>query len=89
MELQLLVENLEPVQDDWKSLGHYLKVKLDVINEIEVESSNEKLCQEKVLKYWLIQNPSGSWDDVITALNKLGRTELAKKLGNKYATEGL
>ena len=86
MDLHLLVQHLEPVQDDWFSLGLYLSVELDMIHEIEAESSDVKVCQEKLLKFWIIQNPSGSWEDIITALNKLGKTELEKNLREKFTT---
>ena len=89
MDLCLLTEHLDPVKNDWKTLGLYLSIELIAIQEIEKKSPDDvKLCQDKLLEYWTIHNPSASWDDVITALKKLNRNDLADKITSKFTAHG-
>lgn len=48
-----LIEDLQPLAADWKSLGTQLKIKRTQLRNIEGENSRVANCFENVIEDWL------------------------------------
>lgn len=85
--VHLLLEELKEV-DDWYSLGFELTVPVSKLKEIEASCSGVYTRRRKieVLQYWIDSTPTASWEDVISALEKLDHHTLAGQLRSKYVT---
>ena len=82
--LQQLVEELQSIRATWKLFGLFLGIPDDDLEAIDVDKRNveDKLC---ALCYkWLQMKPRGTWNDIVKALKKIQRLELAERLEKKY-----
>ena len=82
--LQQLVEKLQSIRATWKLFGLFLGIPDDDLEAIDVDKKNveDKLY---VLCYkWLQMKPRGTWNDIVKALKKIQRLELAERLEKKY-----
>ena len=82
-----LVEKLEPVSAQWDRLGIFLGFKLNDLDEIRRDKQDTNLSLVAMCNKWLERNPSGSWKDIVTALQKIKRLDLADELQKKYIKE--
>ena len=82
--LQQLVEELQSIRATWKLFGLHLGIPNDDLEAIDVDKTNvgDKLY---VLCYkWLQMKPRGTWNDIVKALKKIERLDLAESLEKKY-----
>ena len=72
--------------NDWYSLGVALLVPVSKIKEIKALSTQKGTARWRIdlLQYWLDSTPTASWNDIITALEKIGHRSLSTKLRFKY-----
>ena len=82
-----LVEKLEPVSAQWDRLGIFLGFKQNDLDEIRRDKQDTNLSLIAMCNKWLERNPSGSWKDIVTALQKIKRLDLADELQKKYIKE--
>ena len=77
-DLDVLVEELSPVNSKWKEIGRELYVGVD-----GVKASHPSDVLREVLRRWLtgIARP---WHDVLRALRRVGEEHLASELKVKY-----
>ena len=60
------------VAPQWRQLGKLLKVADHLMNIIEHDHPNDcETCCSKMMTEWLDNNPTASWEDVITAVDNL------------------
>ena len=79
-----LYEELKPVAANWEQFGRYLgfipdDLKVIAKDEPGVDQSFSAICDE-----WLKRNPSGTWEDIMKALEKMERLDLKIKLQKKF-----
>ena len=83
--LKELLEELSKVEK-WFMLGIFLDVPVDQLEKIESSHQQRDLerCMIDMLKYWLNNNVSASWKDVIRALERINQLVLAATVKQKY-----
>ena len=81
-----VVDELKEVSDDWRQLGSYL-VSQHILKEIEIQEDSPMKCLELLNIKWRELYPDGNWTDITTALEKMGKYELADHLKRKYLIE--
>ena len=82
--LQQLVDELQPIQATWKQFGLFLGISND---ELEAINQDEKKVGDKLyaLCYkWPQMKPHSTWKDIVKALKKIKRLDLAENLEEKY-----
>ena len=82
--LPQLVEELQSIRATWRLFGLFLGIPDDDLEAIDVDKRNvgDKLY---VLCYkWLQMKPRGTWNDIVKALKKIERLDLAERLEKKY-----
>ena len=82
--LQQLVEELQSIRATWKLFGLTLGVPNE---ELEAINADEKKVADKlyaVCYKWLQIKPRGIWEDVVKALKKIKRLDVAERLEEKY-----
>ena len=82
-----LVEELEPVSAKWDQLGIFLGFTQNDLDEIRRDKQDTIPSLYAMCNKWLERNPSGSWKDIVTALQKIKRLDLADELKKKYIKE--
>ena len=83
--LQQLLKELKTV-DNWFIFGVYLGVPHSQLKKIKLSYHSEEieLCKVDLLQYWLDNNVSASWKDVIRALEQTDQLVLAATVKQKY-----
>ena len=82
--LQRLLEELRNV-DNWFLLGIFLSVPVKQLQKIESLHRGEvERCKIDMLQYWLDNNVTPSWKDVVRALEKTNQLVLAETVKHKY-----
>lgn len=67
--------------DKWKDLGEILSVTEDILDEIFTIYESQKDCLREMLKYYLMRSDLvHDWEEIITALRKLGEGALANQI---------
>ena len=82
--LQQLVDELQSISTKWKKFGIFLGVPND---ELEVIDEDKRNVEDKLLALcckWPQIKPRGTWEDIVKALKKIKRLDLAEKLEEKY-----
>ena len=82
--LQQLVYELRSISTKWKTFGIFLGVPID---ELEVIDEDKRNIEDKLLALcckWPQIKPRGTWEDVVKALKKIKRLDLAERLEEKY-----
>ena len=82
--LPQLVEDLQAISTKWKLFGLYLGIPND---ELEVIDEDKRNVGDKLLALcckWPQIKPRGTWEDIVKALKKIKRLDLAEKLEEKY-----
>ena len=83
--LKELLKELSKVEK-WFMLGIFLDVPVDQLEKIESSHQQRDLerCMIDMLKYWLNNNVSASWKDVVRALEQIDQLVLAATVKQKY-----
>ncbi len=79
-KLSHLLEYLDPIKSRWNTFGTHLEID---DNDLEAIGKDKYDCDEKlreVCRKWLQINPEGMWEDVIEALEKMGRQDVIKHI---------
>lgn len=87
--LKKLHQFRDDIGDDWFDLGVQL-LNEDDVGKLKILKkdypSNASRCCSEMFQLWLERCPSPKWEDLITALNSIGRKSLAKKIKNKFSS---
>ena len=86
--LQQLVEELQSIRTRWKLFGLFLGIPKDDLEAIDVDKKNVKDKLYVLCYKWLQMKPRGTWNDIVKALKKIERLDLAERLGKKYTSSG-
>ena len=81
-----LIQELQPVTA-WPELGYLLGIDKSTIEDIKKENADNGQSKIKLMKYWAVKYPNGTMRDIIRAVEKVGNTDLAARLKNKYRGE--
>ena len=85
--LQRLLEELKDV-DNWFVFGIFLGVPEKQLQKIESTHRGEiawiERCKIDMLQYWLDNNVTASWKDVVQALKQTDQLVLAETVKQKY-----
>ena len=83
--LQQLLKELKTI-DNWFVFGVYLSVPYSQLQKINLSHHSEEieLCKVDLLQYWLNNNVSASWKDVVRALEQIDQLVLAATVKQKY-----
>ena len=80
-----LVVELKPV--NWHELGIQLEVPLDRLDKIDEDHQSSERKLSEVLRYWLLNDRSPSWDKICEALQRIGGFgRLVQELRMKYCS---
>ena len=80
-----LVVELKPV--NWHELGIQLEVPLDRLDKIDEDHQSSERKLSEVLRYWLLNDRSPSWDKICEALQRIGGFgRLVRELRMKYCS---
>ena len=71
---------------DWYTFGVYLKMKIEVLKDIERKYSSEglKRCKIELFGLWMKKYPNHSWTEISTALEKCDENEIAQQIRERY-----
>ena len=82
--LQRLLEELKDV-DNWFVLGIFLGVPVKQLQKIESSHRGDlERCKIDMLQYWLDNNVTPSWKDVVRALEQTNQIVLAETVKHRY-----
>ena len=79
-----LYEELHHVRAEWEQFGIWLRLAPGDLAVITREKSGVDQSFAAVCDEWLKRNPSGTWEDIIIALEKMKRFNLKTELEKKY-----
>ena len=82
----IVVDELKEIADDWRELGSYL-MSPHIVKEIELQEDSPVKSLESLIIKWRELYPDSNWTDITTALENMGKYELAKHLQRKYLSE--
>ena len=77
-------EELNPVAANWEQFGRYLGFKPDDLKVIDKDETGVDQSFAAICDKWLKRNPSGTWEDITKALEKMERFDLKIKLQKKF-----
>ena len=75
---------LRPVSADWYTLGIQLNYDASTLNIIESNHRKVEHCLRDLLSKWLQKYPSKGWRDIIGALRKMDRNDVADEVERQY-----
>lgn len=77
---------LRDVKAEWQSLGQHLGISFVSLNMIKVRFFNApEECMKNMLRtQWLDKHPNKGWINIINALKKIGRSDVANQVTAKY-----
>ena len=83
--LRQLLNALQPVSADWHMLGIQLDCDADTLNVIR-ENNPHKVehCMRDLLNKWRQKCPKQTWSDIISALRKMDRNDIADETERQY-----
>ena len=82
--LKQLFDELQHVRAKWRLLGLYLDVPNDELDAIDEDKQNLDDKLYALCCIWPHIKPQGTWKDVVKALKKIKRIDLAERLEEKY-----
>ena len=82
--LKQLVEELQPIRAKWQTFGLFLGISNDDLEAIEADKKNVEDKLYALCCQWSQLKPRGTWKDVVKALKKIKRLDIAKRLKEKY-----
>ena len=85
LTLKVAINALHSLCDKWYKIGVQLEVPISNLNNI-ARNSLDSLCN--TLDYWMRNNPSPSWSELVDALGtpSVGEKRLAKEIKEKYCS---
>ena len=83
--LSQLFNALQPVSADWYTLGIQLDYDASTLDVIR-EDNHHKVehCMEDLLSSWQQKYPNKGWRDIIGALRKMNRNDIANEIEKQY-----
>ena len=69
---------------DWKKLGINLGLPKDELHKIQHDNKWDFQRKVQMLDLWLQRTPNATWEDVVIALQKMGKTTVAESICHKY-----
>ena len=84
--LQQLMEELRPIGLKWRLFGLFLGVPNVSLEEINFDRDNIRIVDKlfALCNIWLNSTPDVTWKDVVKALKKIERLDIAQKVEMKY-----
>ena len=76
---------LKDVSAEWETLGFLLGLSQDRLDVIKRDNDCVDRRYRRMLEDWYNENLNSSWDNIILALNQMGRKRLANSITEKYA----
>ena len=70
--------------DETKALLIYLGVKLKDVDDITAGENDVRMRKVRCFHKWLDMDPDASWENVVSALNKIGKKTLAVEIENTH-----
>ena len=84
-QLCQLLEALKPLAADWYTLGIQLGYDADTLNAIRKNNSCQvESCICDLLSKWQQKYPDKGWCDIVSALRKMDRNDVAIKVERQY-----
>ena len=83
VKLELVIDELKEIADDWKQFGGHLMSKY-LLEKIELQEESPVKCLELVIVKWKQVYPDGTWMDIAAALEKIEKSKLASIIQQKY-----
>lgn len=77
-----------PVDDSWYTLGQALGISHEELDRIQQGEANPFKCKTKMFKIWIREDPTATWAKIATALEEIGKSELATEVRNQYGIRG-
>ena len=81
--MKKLVNALVDVSD-WRTLGIQLKVDFSTLNAIERDYPKLVDRKSQMLYTWILNKPSATWEDIVTALREMNLNSIAKNIEAEY-----
>ena len=82
--LPQLFNALQPVSADWYTLGIQLDYDASTLDIIESNHRKVEHCLRDLLSKWLQEYPNKGWRDIIGALRKMKRIDVADEIERQY-----
>ena len=82
--LQLMLQHLNEVRNEWFMIGIAIGVPLTKLREIEASYTKEGRCLLEMVQYWLDTTPAACWEQVARALEQVNQLTLAATIKQKY-----
>ena len=70
--------------DTWKDLGAALSIDEETLQSINKKFSNLVKKQKELFRAYLKSNPNPTWSDIIDALVKIGKDDIARKVVDTF-----
>ena len=70
--------------DAWEDLGTALSISAETLKWINKKSSNSVKKQRELFRAYLKSNPNPTWSDIIDALVKIGKDDIARKVVDTF-----
>ena len=86
-KLHDLVEELKPIRAEWYKFGVFLKLEVSDLDVIDLDKHNVDTKLIALLNKWLQTTPKGTWKDIVGALGKIKRLDVANKVEEKYIND--
>ena len=83
VKLELVIDELKEIADDWKQFGGHFMSK-HLLKEIELQGESPVKCLELMIAKWKQLYPDGTWMDIVAALENINKSELANLIQQKY-----
>ena len=88
--LQQLLGALQQVSAEWYTLGIQLGYDADTLNIISANNFHKvEHCLRDLLSNWRRKYPNKGWSDIISALRKMGRNDIANDVERQYLSSSL
>ena len=82
--LQQLIEELQTIRTKWQLFGVFLGVPKDELDAIDENKRNVEDKLYALFCKWTEIQPRGTWQDIMKALKKIKRLDVAEILEKKY-----
>ena len=83
--LEHLLPELMGVASKWQSLGKFLSLDEDLLDEIFTNNERDEACLQVMLEHYLMRSDKNhSWEEIDTALKRISREETAADTGTLF-----
>lgn len=76
------------MDDSWYTLGQALGISHEELDHIRQGEANPFKCKTKMFKIWIHEDQTATWAKIATALEEIGKSELATEVRNQYGIRG-